>query len=357
MSILQYFPICCRGAFQCGVGPLDAQCRLLDHILEQNYDQVDISNAISVIQSISMLVHHHILAQEKVSCKSASETSVNARSCFGGLFASMLRAGDAKSMSGEANRDVLMCSLLKLVNMLVQISLPPRNNPTRRIGNPNPTVVFADFTPDAPSSGQLDERSVPDSSKIRDQNAAAAPPTLQELPKSDEEKGSETDEQKTETAAAAAGGASQKKPRSCTHFVDMKNPATTQKEPCLADIILTHDEIMANMIQALSCCNSNTMAMILGSSGLQGNMQDSFTGIDPLSVGDGVFQILCTLNRKASELRLMLQPIFSYLNLGFHGSRPSICRLSEPLLWLILRVLDCEAAIRIFLDMGKAFWK
>ena len=65
------------------------------------------------------------------------------------------------------------------------------------------------------------------------------------------------------------------------------------------------------------------------------------------------FQVLCTLNRKTSDVKLMLKPVLQYMSSGFHGNRGvRISRLSEPLLWLILRVLDCETMIRHCLNMG-----
>ena len=77
----------CRGAFHIGIGPLDAQNTLLDDMLHMAYDNVDISNAISVIESVAQLVFQNIVCQEKVLCKSNSEGGVSARSCFGGLIA------------------------------------------------------------------------------------------------------------------------------------------------------------------------------------------------------------------------------------------------------------------------------
>ena len=59
--------VACRGAFHSGMGPLDAQCKLLVHMLELSYDGVDVSNAISVIEALAILVHQHIASQEKVS--------------------------------------------------------------------------------------------------------------------------------------------------------------------------------------------------------------------------------------------------------------------------------------------------
>lgn len=323
-------------------------------MLDQTYDHVDVSNAISVIDSLSVLVHQHIIGQEKVVCRSSSENSISARSCFCGLFASVLRSSDSRTVVGDANRDVLMCHLLKLVNMLIQVPLTGRSSVSggssggmqRRLNPGN----YGDLTGALSVADSLGEDSpMTDANKINQSLASSRVTSPTDAPKSDDEKGAETDEQKSETASSSQI----KKVRSCSHFSDVLHPEGENKEPCLSDVVLSHPQIMRHLLQALSCCNSNTMAMILGSSGLQGNLQEAFTGIDPLSVGDGIFQILSTLNKKATDVSMVLRPMLEYLGSGFRGIRQAgLCRLSEPLLWFILTVLDCAWSIRAFLGMS-----
>uniref|UniRef100_A0A2K6ES84 Baculoviral IAP repeat containing 6 n=1 Tax=Propithecus coquereli TaxID=379532 RepID=A0A2K6ES84_PROCO len=112
-----------RGAFQTGQGPLDAQVKLLEFTLEQNFEVVSVSTISAVIESVTFLVHHYITCSDKVVSRSGSDSSVGARACFGGLFANLIRPGDAKAVCGEMTRDQLMFDLLKLVNILVQLPL------------------------------------------------------------------------------------------------------------------------------------------------------------------------------------------------------------------------------------------
>lgn len=112
-----------RGPFQSGQGPLDAQVKLLEFTLEQNFEVVSVSTITSVIESITFLVHHYITCSDKLVSRSGSDSSVGARACFGGLFANIIRPGDAKAVCGETTRDQLMFDLLKLVNVLVQLPL------------------------------------------------------------------------------------------------------------------------------------------------------------------------------------------------------------------------------------------
>ena len=316
-------------------------------MLEQTFESVDVNNALSVIESISFLVHRHIVSQERLVCHNVVEPSTSAPTCFSGLFSSMLRpvAGDASKGSGsEVNRDQLMSSLLKLVNVLVQM-------PVRTMAPPG--GMYPDF-----DAANLDvDNPMTDSGKMA---------TAAVLHQRDDPVVSATDEQKTETAANAAGtpggaaATTQRPPRPCSHFVDSNCPDAEQKPPMLVNVILSHRQIMAHLIESLSCCNSNTMAMILGSSGLKGSMHDLFTGTEPLSVGDGIFRVLCTINRSTSDVRLVLKAVYDYLTCGMQrplsalsgGGGGCISQLSEPLLWFLLQVLDCKSSIEIFLEMG-----
>lgn len=263
------------------------------------------------------------MCQEKVSCRSTSENSVSARSCFGGLFASFLRGGDSKS--SDASRDLLMCCLLKLVNNLIQIQCnSPRSSRLTSVAMDTSTAA----EPRTPTNISMSEP-VPDSAKLQQALATSTPTPGVRL--SDEEKSQQTDEQKTETLNTQA-----------------------DQNSYITDVILGHQQIMCNLIQALSYCNSNTMATILGSRGISSNMRETFTGGEPISVGDGIYQILVTLSRLCSDNRSVIESLFKYLS-GSYSIRiqQSLNKLSEPLLWFILKVLDNARAIGTFLEMGK----
>ncbi|XP_074501768.1 dual E2 ubiquitin-conjugating enzyme/E3 ubiquitin-protein ligase BIRC6 isoform X2 [Sebastes fasciatus] len=283
-----------RGPFQSGQGPLDAQVKLLEFTLEQNFEVVSVATISSVIESITFLVHHYITCSDKLVSRSGSDSSVGARACFGGLFANIIRPGDAKAVCGETTRDQLMFDLLKLVNVLVQLPL----------------------SGDREFSGRLP----PAGSGAADSSA------------SDEEKVCGSKE-------SVAGGS-----------------AFSQGPPAgVADLVLANQQIMSQILSALGQCNSSAMAMIIGASGLHLTKHENFHGgLDAISVGDGLFTILTTLSKRATSVQVMLQPILTYMACGYMGRQGSLstCQLSEPLLWFILRVLDTSEALKAFHDMG-----
>ncbi|KAJ8014186.1 hypothetical protein DPEC_G00037640 [Dallia pectoralis] len=283
-----------RGPFQSGQGPLDAQVKLLEFTLEQNFEVVSVSTISSVIESITFLVHHYITCSDKVVSRSGSDSSVGARACFGGLFANIIRPGDAKAVCGETTRDQLMFDLLKLVNALVLLPL----------------------SGDREFSGRLP----PAGSGASDSSVS--------------------DEEKVCGSKEGAGGGSSPN----------QGPAAG-----VADLVLANQQIMSQILSALGQCNSSAMAMIIGASGLHLTKHENFHGgLDAISVGDGLFTILTTLSKRATSVQVMLQPILTYMACGYMGRQGSLstCQLSEPLLWFILRVLDTSEALKAFHDMG-----
>ena len=350
-------------------------------MLDQSYEGIDITNAISLVESVAIMVYQHLMNQPRATASSILEANdVGPRSCFSGRCPNVLRASDLKTLSGgsgnNTGRDTLICNLMKLVNLLIQMPLPAGRSNCRK-NNAGTTAgsagFFADFSGDYHSVGTdlgIDSP-MTDMSKISHSMAGSGivATSTPNIPRSEESGPAETDEQKTETAAAAAAAAAastsgtstprHSKPLPCTHYPDKCNPCE-QKEVRLADIVLGHQQIMGHLLQALSCCSGNTMATIFGANStlICAAFQDSFSALDllPVSVGDGIFQILITLNRMASEINLVIRPIYDFLAGGlYNGSGAGLAHLSEPFLWYILRILDCEKSISIFLEMGELF--
>ncbi|KAL8592605.1 hypothetical protein ACOMHN_026535 [Nucella lapillus] len=347
-----------RGSISSCCGPLDAQCKFVEVVSGTAFDTVDLSNAISVVAAISSLVHQHILCQDPVICTASYDASISARSCFSGLFASLLRGGESRGSGGEASRDHLMCSLLRLVNKLIQVPLPgtaaPRATPAPSL---NDGCVSLD---------QMElQEGMSDAAKLNwafSSSMASMPMS----PMSDDEK-----RQRSNSTSAGAGpsGASSVRDTSAsgTPDPDLAAEAREAGERYIADIILGNPLVMQSLVQALSFCSSNNMALMLASAptatttttttalgtSATCNTNNNLNMADPLSVGDGIYQILCTLLMRASNPNTVTESLFQYLS----GSYPQLnfsghCRLSEPLLKFLLRVLDSPSAIRHFVCLG-----
>ena len=311
-------------------------------MLQLDYSAVGVSTAIGVVEAASGLVQRHLVGQARVVCRSTSESGVGARACFGGLFAGMLgggRGGGAvaeEPRSGDASRDALLMQLLRLLIALIQVPVvaSPR-------GRGAATAAAAAWLDDSDASSLTDNGKMATSTPL---SAAAAA-----------DGSSATDEQKTETAATAAAAVAAA-PTPCAHFTDSRAATNHHKVALLADAVLRLRAVPMQLIGALGHCNSSTMAMIVGSSRLPvAETPGGATAIQqPQSVGDVLFQLLCALNRAATDVRLVVEPLHAYLSGGGGGGGgATVGRLSEPLLWFALQVLDCSHSINMLLEMGK----
>jgi len=340
---------------------------------------IDVNMILSIVESTSMLVNRHILSQEQTSCHSTLESSVSARSCFSSLFSGVLRSSDAARRSaatGDADRDQLMCALLRLVSILARrplTSITRQANRKSTAATADTEVLTSDATHADPAGaeildGVVDSPLTDVSSRLSQSlgTSGAIMTSTPNLAAEDSAADCVTDEQKTQTGkngVMSSAGATAATPvktvrqsaqKPCSHDAD------SSRSPTVADIVARNRSIMGHLIEALSNCNSSTIAMILASSGLPTTISDSFS-IDPVSrtmsgnltsVGDGVFHLLTVLNTSVTDLSLIVEPVYRCLVGRLRASAQHVCQLSEPLLWLMLRVLDCRPAIQSFIDMG-----
>jgi len=340
---------------------------------------IDVNMILSIVESTAMLVNRHILSQEQTSCHSTLESSVSARSCFSSLFSGVLRSTDAARRSaatGDADRDQLMCTLLRLVSILVR---RPLTSITRQAGRKSAAAAadaeavasdatHADLAGAEILDGVVDSPLTDVSSRLSQSlgTSGAVMTSTPNLAAEDSAADCVTDEQKTQTGkngvmlSAAATAVTPVKSVRRSSQKPCSHDADSSRSPTVADIVARNRSIMGHLIEALSNCNSSTIAMILASSGLPTTISDSFS-IDPVSrtmsgnltsVGDGVFHLVTVLNTSVTDLSLIVEPVYRCLAGQLRASAQHVCQLSEPLLWLMLRVLDCRPAIQSFIDMG-----
>ncbi|PNF18833.1 hypothetical protein B7P43_G01653, partial [Cryptotermes secundus] len=299
------------GALANRQGPLDAQCKLVEMLLNLNFANIDLSTAMSILESVGVLVYSYILSLEKVKCHSVSESNVTASSCFGGLFASVL--GGETKQGKPASWDALLCSLLKLVNKLVQTPLMSHAHGARQAEGME--TLDCQPGPMATGNSQLDNSGM-----------------------------CQTDEHKAA-----------EQQNSVDMVRQLQNARQEVKVPCVADTVLQHHPTMLRLLSALAGCSGSTLAMLLGSAAPPEQLALGEFG-EPLSVGDAVFQLLAMLACKATSPQLILRPLFDFLSSACNAQPPvgavGVMQLSEPLLWFILRVLDKESALEQFNRMG-----
>ena len=81
----------------------------------------------------------------------------------------------------------------------------------------------------------------------------------------------------------------------------------------LCILVLRSQHLMSRLLCGMSHCNGSTMAMLLGAPATGDNRL--FRG-DPITMGDALFHLLCTLNSTATTTTLILKPVFNFLSGG-----------------------------------------
>ncbi|XP_071454170.1 dual E2 ubiquitin-conjugating enzyme/E3 ubiquitin-protein ligase BIRC6 [Hetaerina americana] len=357
------------GALPSRKGPLDAQHELLAVLLRLDFRGVDLTPAASITESVGLLVHSYVLGSERVKCRSSLSLG-NSSPSLPGLGSSRIEGGSRVRLPPPPSWDTLICALLRLVTVLVQTPLAPQT-PMR-----------------GSSSMNRGERHVVDIH-------------LEESRQKNGNSVSQTDEDKAEQQQSGGDGLNGRD--------GAPRQSTDNKVPCIADTVLLHEPTMVRLLGALGGCggalpvSAPSGASAMSSCGRQGRSRTTnssppgertCTG-EPMSVGDCVFRLLSVLAHRATNPYLVLGPLLRFLSpfdLPLHNlfhspanplsrlgpstsnsmredeeenslrntlystehlsSGSGVVQLSEPLLWLILRVLDSEEALHQFNQMG-----
>lgn len=236
------------------------------------------------------------------------------------------------STNGEWNRDMLVCSLLKLCNQVVQI----------------PTAAF--LSPECETVSVLNGKG---SAAFSNVNWIQSVSNVDKQPYSSEA-GSQssigTDEETDESKLQGIGLAGGEQSRCLNH-------GTSKHIRTLADTVVRHRPTMCSLLHALTACSSNMMAHLLSSHGHGLSVQDKLALGDPISVGDCIFHILSTLNKRLVNMNVLVNVLHMFLSGQLHTPTctfNSLTHFSEPLLWYIMTVLDCEQMLRTFVSLGGA---
>lgn len=290
-----------QGAISLAMGPLDAQCCLLGTLLSMHYDGLDRMHVpLTIISSTVILVHGHLVSSEGMTYGANNQNAT----MLGGLFASVL--GSDGRQGPAPSRLALLCSLLNLSRKLAQT---PLVNPAQvRVG-------VANYEAQENSGGSLT-----DSSKLEQQRTDAS--------------SSQTDEHKAMHT-----------PQTCSH-------AAPNSVPCLADTVLQNGETMQLLLKSVAACEGSSVSMLLGT--VSGEVSEKLCLGETLT--DALYQLLLTLNAKATAPDLILRPVVEFITPGGWWSPPS---LSEPALCFFTRVLDCPAILEKFAALGgmKMLWE
>lgn len=231
---------------------------------------------------------------DKVYCQTTSESN-NTNNVFGSLFANVLGSETARQ-SKSVSDNTLLVSLLKMSAVLVQTTLPRRND--------EPMTIDGSGSSNMDGSG-----------------------------------GGLSGVSGSQTMGGGGGSGGLLSPESQTDEIkaeQQQNNETRAKVPCVADTVLQHSPTMKRLLGSLSHCCSSSFAMFVASSMYTVNTDSTTTTNtlnEPQTVADAVFQLLMLLSKKATQAQLVVKPLCDFLNSSkFRTKSNFICKKNNVFL-------------------------
>uniref|UniRef100_A0A8D8V1I0 Dual E2 ubiquitin-conjugating enzyme/E3 ubiquitin-protein ligase BIRC6 n=1 Tax=Cacopsylla melanoneura TaxID=428564 RepID=A0A8D8V1I0_9HEMI len=135
---LLYMLVQNKGPLTSQAGPLDVQCEFVQHLLHLHFSAYHLPTAMSILESVGMLLYSYVTSLDTLKCLSVNEASVNnPLSCFHNAWSSLLSSAPSTNSSTSSSdsakllklpsHQTLMLNLLRFATKLVQIPLDERN--------------------------------------------------------------------------------------------------------------------------------------------------------------------------------------------------------------------------------------
>ena len=130
----------------------------------------------------------------------------------------------------------------------------------------------------------------------------------------------------------------------------------------LADLLVQRKETFLRMLQCLNLCSADKASVLLSATSLpqdHNSPSEIQVNVKPTSVEDGIVRLLYVIHSQVSDCGMLVDGILEYLKRTLRDDMESSLvpqkHLSEPLLLLLLKLLDSSQAISQFYEKGRLF--
>ena len=130
---------------------------------------------------------------------------------------------------------------------------------------------------------------------------------------------------------------------------------------CLADKLVARKELLVCLLECLNQCSADKQGALNSTTypSLEKCPGDVKISGKPASVEDGVLQLLSVIQSNVTELGVLADGILAYLKTSEPENGESMStnvkRLSDPLLWILFKVLNTSKAVAQFAEKGELF--
>lgn len=130
---------------------------------------------------------------------------------------------------------------------------------------------------------------------------------------------------------------------------------------CLANKVVARKELLVCLLECLNQCSADKLGTLNSTTcqSLEICPGDVKISEKPASVEDGIMQFLSVIQSNVTELGVLADGILAYLKTSETEAGESmptnVKRLSDPLLWILFKVLNTSKAVAQFAEKGELF--
>ena len=116
---------------------------------------------------------------------------------------------------------------------------------------------------------------------------------------------------------------------------------------------------MKKLLECLNMCRGESYELLeIGVNIVSGDLSEVQGLEKPNSIEDGVMKVFCLLYKHSQQRDKIMRSLIKFFSNDVHGGKTqqdSYYHISELLLWILLKLLDCDVNFQIFCENGKCF--
>lgn len=144
----------------------------------------------------------------------------------------------------------------------------------------------------------------------------------------------------------------------CLTFLPKLFPLNTGQSK-LSDNLVAENSTMEKLLECLNMCRGESFELLeIGVNIVSGDLSEVQGLEKPSSIEDGVMKIFCLLYKHTQQRDTIVRSLLKFFSSDVQGGKTqqdSYYHISELLLWILLKLLDCDVNFQIFCENGKSF--
>jgi hypothetical protein len=143
----------------------------------------------------------------------------------------------------------------------------------------------------------------------------------------------------------------------CLTFLSKLFPVNTSQSK-LSDSLVDENSTMEKLLECLNMCRGESFELLeIGVNMMSDDLSEVQGTEKATSIEDGLMKIFCLLYKHSQQRDKIMRSLLAFFSNDVHGGKiqhDSYYHISELLLWILLKLLDCDVNFQIFCENGES---